>query len=68
MFCGDRQNRGKFNCILAEELKPANGQEATFDYLDVDNFQDRGDNENEVKQIIADITSVHLLEGETCPL
>ena len=46
IFMGDVAQRNKFNCIVAEQIKPK---------LPADGYMDKGDNENELKQIIGDI-------------
>jgi hypothetical protein len=61
VFAGDPENRGKYNLIFADKIHPANGLDPTFDYLDVNNYMNRSDNENEVKQILSDITGAHLI-------
>ncbi len=54
IFSNDAENRGKYNMILAESIDPL---------LSAEHYMDRGDFENELKQIVGDIYAVHLLEG-----
>mmetsp|Transcript_10807 Transcript_10807/g.26463 ORF Transcript_10807/g.26463 Transcript_10807/m.26463 type:complete len:893 (+) Transcript_10807:104-2782(+) len=50
IFSGDEMNRDKYNMVIAEAIDPKlNGEE----------YMDRGDNENELKQVIGDIQSAH---------
>jgi len=50
IFCGDQKNRCKYNMVIAEAIDPKlNGEE----------YMDRGDNENELKQVIGDIQNAH---------
>lgn len=50
IFMGDIQQRNKFNCILAEQIKPK---------LEADDYMDKGEYENELKQVLGDIRAVH---------
>eukprot|EP00948_MAST-09A_sp_MAST-9A-sp1_P004048 g4048.t1 len=45
IFCGDMMNRGKFNLLLAQDLKP---------HLKASEYMNRGDRENELKQVLGD--------------
>ncbi len=55
---GDTQMRNKFNCIIADEIKPAAGK------LVADQYIDKGDNENELKQVLGDIYAAHDLSRD----
>ena len=55
---GDTQMRNKFNCIIADELKPAAGK------LVADQYIDKGSNENELKQVLGDIYAAHDLSRD----
>ena len=46
IFMGDSKNRGKYNMIIAEAIEP---------FLSAEEYMDRSDNENELKQVIGDI-------------
>lgn len=50
IFMGDTQMRNKFNCIVAEEIKPKKS---------ADEYMDKGEFENELKQVLGDIRSCH---------
>mmetsp|Transcript_29198 Transcript_29198/g.75160 ORF Transcript_29198/g.75160 Transcript_29198/m.75160 type:complete len:696 (-) Transcript_29198:28-2115(-) len=52
IFTGDSLNRGKFNIVIAESIEPK---------LPADEYLDRGDYENELKQILGDIWEAHNL-------
>ncbi|KAJ1489544.1 hypothetical protein T484DRAFT_1937083 [Baffinella frigidus] len=50
IFNGDQNQRCKYNMVIAEAIDPKLGAEE---------YMDRGDNENELKQVIGDIQGVH---------
>ncbi|EKX53681.1 hypothetical protein GUITHDRAFT_91880 [Guillardia theta CCMP2712] len=50
VFCNDEMNRCKYNLVLCESIDPK---------LQCEEYIDRGDNENELKQVIGDIQSAH---------
>eukprot|EP00949_MAST-11_sp_MAST-11-sp1_P000116 g116.t1 len=58
IFMGDTAMRNKFNCIMAEEVKPAVGKISADDYID------KGDHENELKQVLGDIRAAHDLSKD----
>ena len=58
IYMGDAQMRNKFNCIIADEIKPAAGK------LVADQYIDKGDNENELKQVLGDIYAAHDLSRD----
>ena len=49
IFMGDKDARGKYNMIIAEGIEP---------FLPAEEYMDRQDNENELKQIIGDLHHV----------
>lgn len=49
IFMGDKDQRGKFNMIIAEGIEP---------FLPAEEYMDRQDNENELKQVIGDLHHV----------
>ena len=49
IFMGDKDQRGKFNMIIAEGITP---------FLPAEEYMDRQDNENELKQVIGDLHHV----------
>ena len=50
IYCGDQRNRSKYSMIIAEAIDPK---------LNCEEYMDRGDNENEIKQVLGDIYSAH---------
>jgi hypothetical protein len=50
IFCGDEFNRCKYNMVICEAIDPK---------LNAEEYMDRGDNENELKQVIGDVLSAH---------
>lgn len=48
LFVGDSENRGKYNLLIADEIVP---KRPACDYMD------RSDRENELKQVLGDITN-----------
>ena len=48
IFVGDRENRPKFNLIIANEITP---------HLTAEEYMDKGEYENELKQVIGDTRS-----------
>jgi hypothetical protein len=50
IYCGDQMNRSKYNMIIAEAIDPK---------LNCEEYMDRGENENEIKQVLGDIYSAH---------
>ena len=55
LFMGDILNRGKFNMIVAENIEP---------FLQADEYMDREDNENELKQVLGDLHNTYDLGEE----
>ena len=55
IFMGDTDMRNKFNCIVADTITP---KVAAEDYLD------KEDNENELKQVLGDVRSAHDLSED----
>lgn len=55
IFMGDTQMRNKFNCIVAEEIKPKRP---------ADDYMDKGEFENELKQVLGDIRACHDIGDE----
>ncbi len=58
VYMGDTPMRMKFNCIIADEIKPAAGK------LVADQYIDKSDNENELKQVLGDIYAAHDLSRD----
>jgi hypothetical protein len=54
IFSGDMDNRGKFNLIICEAVKP---------FLPASKYIDKSDRENELKQVLGDITEVCVVGG-----
>ena len=52
IFSGDMDNRGKFNLIICEAVKP---------FLPASKYIDKSDRENELKQVLGDITEVRVV-------
>jgi WD repeat-containing protein 35 len=50
LFMGDTMMRNKFNCIVAEQIKPK---------VDGEDYMDKGDFENELKQVLGDLRACH---------
>ena len=50
IFCGDEFNRCKYNVVICEAIDPK---------LNAEEYMDRGDNENELKQVIGDVLGAH---------
>jgi hypothetical protein len=50
IFCGDEMNRCKYNMVICEAIDPK---------LNAEEYMDRGDNENELKQVIGDVLNAH---------
>ena len=50
LFMGDSDNRGKYNMIVAEHIEP---------FLPAEEYMDREDNENELKQVLGDLHAAH---------
>lgn len=48
----------QYNVIVADAIKPANGQAASFDYLSAQDYMDRGEVENELR--VSNIKIEHL--------
>jgi WD repeat-containing protein 35 len=46
IFMGDKDNRGKFNMLMAENIEP---------FHPAEDYMDKSDNENELKQVIGDL-------------
>lgn len=45
----------QYNVIVADAIKPANGQAASFDYLSTQAYMDRGEVENELRVRIMEV-------------
>ena len=58
IYMGDTMMRSKFNCIIADDVVPANGKMPADDYID------KSDHENELKQVLGDIHSAHDLSKD----
>lgn len=57
IFCGDVSNRNKINLIIANEINP---------HLTAEEYMDKGDFENELKQIIGDTKAAYdISESDT---
>ena len=52
IFCGDMDNRGKFNLIICETITP---------FLPASKYIDKSDRENELKQVLGDISESYRL-------
>ena len=50
IFMGDMANRGKFNMIISENIEP---------FLPAEEYMDREDNENELKQVLGDLHNAY---------
>jgi hypothetical protein len=50
IFCGDTANRNKINLIIANEITP---------HLTAEEYMDKGEHENELKQIIGDTKAAY---------
>eukprot|EP00001_Collodictyon_triciliatum_P167534 29600_3 len=50
IFNGDEFNRCKYNLLTCEAIDPK---------LNAEEYMDRGDNENELKQVIGDVLNCH---------
>ena len=50
IFMGDMMNRGKFNMIIADNIEP---------FLPAEEYMDREDNENELKQVLGDLHNTY---------
>ena len=50
LFMGDSDNRGKYNMIVAEHIEP---------FLPAEEYMDREDNENELKQVLGDLHAAY---------
>lgn len=55
LFMGDTAMRNKFNCIVAEKITPQ---------LSGEDYMDKGDCENELKQVLGDLRACHDLSAE----
>ena len=55
IFLGDAEMRNKFNCIIADKITPK---------MPAEDYMDKGDHENELKQILGDIHACHDLGPE----
>jgi WD repeat-containing protein 35 len=55
IFMGDTDMRNKFNCIVADTITPK---------LPAEDYLDKEDNENELKQVLGDIRSAHDLSDD----
>eukprot|EP00945_MAST-04E_sp_MAST-4E-sp1_P002910 g2910.t1 len=58
IYMGDTMMRAKFNCIIAKDILPANGKMPADDYID------KSDHENELKQVLGDIHAAHDLSND----
>jgi hypothetical protein len=58
IYMGDTMMRAKFNCIIASDVIPADGKMPADDYID------KGDHENELKQVLGDIHAAHDLSDD----